>query len=176
MICLRRCAGPIGSGHVPRAIFVRVRRTLLPGKQHTRTLTGGSLRLLIVAKARSGLVARMTQALGCVGPGSPSPDKRQHRANLQRGCRCNSSGIRLCSSNSAALPGHSASRRRNEKHRNLALSSPLLHQFTGALQRGRKRARDQSAYAIDATRASSAPSNRHHRRFARGGRAVSSST
>ena len=106
-----------------------------------------------------------------------SPDKRQHRANLQRGCRCNSSGIRLCSSNSAALPGHSASRRRNEKHRNLALSSPLLHQFTGALPRGRTRARGPSAYAIDATRASSAPSNRHHRRFAHGGRrAVSSST
>ena len=101
-----------------------------------------------------------------------SPDKaaQRHRANI-----CSEVVAATAADSSLQQQQRRASRPQrfapqNEKHRNLALSSPLLHPSQGALPRGRTRARGPSADAIDAPSASSAPRNRHHRRFSRGGR------
>ena len=100
-----------------------------------------------------------TTILSCVRPEAGAQDKQAHRGSTES-LHSEARGLAAFADVFAAAAqrkSHSASRRSFEKRRNShsALSS-LLHQFTGALPRGRKRARGPSADAIDATTARAA--------------------
>ena len=125
--------------------------------------------LLIVPKRRSGLVARKLALAAC----TRTPSKAQETSTSEHSEAREDwqlSRRRVCSSSAAQKPQRAAPQNREAKKLPQCSELSVLHQFTGALQRGRTRARGPSAYAIDAPSAISAPRHRHHRRFSRGGR------